>query len=61
LKDQFSTSYEKTKYPGVAKTILNNKRVSGGITISDLKLYNTAIVVFKKTTWYWYRNRHADQ
>jgi hypothetical protein len=35
LKEQFSTSYQKNKTPWRAKTILNNRRTSGGITIPD--------------------------
>ena len=45
--------------PRIAKTLLNNKRTSDGITMPDLKLHYRVIVV--KTAWYWYRDRQVDQ
>ena len=37
----------------IAKTLLKDKRTSGGISMPDLKLYYRAIVI--KNAWYWYR------
>jgi hypothetical protein len=64
IPTQFFTELEKqsfkfiwnNKKPRIAKTILNNRRNSGGITILDLKLYYMV-----KTAWYWYSEKQVDQ
>ena len=79
IPTQFFTELERAickfiwnnKKPRIAKTILNNKRISGGITMPDPKLYYRAIVIKKtkqnkqtnkqKPAWYWYINRQVDQ
>jgi hypothetical protein len=43
------------KKPRRAKTLFNDKRISGGITMPDLKMYYRAIVI--KTAWYWYTDK----
>ena len=56
---KFFWNNNNNKKSTIPKTILNNIRTSGGITIPDLKLHCRAIVI--KTACYCYRDRQVDQ
>ena len=50
LERAISKFIQNNKKPRRVKTIFNNKRTSGGITIPDIKLYYRAIMT--KIAWY---------
>ena len=67
IPEKFFSDFERTipnfiwknKKTTIAKTILYNKGISGGIAIPDFTLYYNDTVL--KTDWYWYKNRQVDQ
>jgi hypothetical protein len=66
IPTQFFTELERSmckfisnnRKPRVAKTLLNNKRTSGGNTMPDLKQLHRTIEI--KSAWYWYSDRQTN-